>query len=477
MTLVVVPPLGDPTTDLVAGPGEQVLDLNQCFARRAGDPAALRALAARLDSPGAGAGSRSAAQQCLLALAAADVLSRPGPLTPGLLTPWLRALGAALRAVSAGDPGLTATLDDITLRAGSTQSSRDTALAAARSTLFAAELEHPELAGAGVVEIVVDADQQLPAAFQLVARLSQRDQVPAVVLSGRFVARHRVGLDLVPALRGVRLSGQVRSRTVSRQYLPAGTPPPVWVTGTDDLPETGPWAAWLDASALDAVPRPAWERCTGLVVSASGPAGLDGAAGLLDQLAGRIPAALEVIVGVPGEPAAGVPSGPDDAWWAPWRHRLRLAGFRPYRRTAGPGEGAPDDDLARWVPPPSGGGPAPALPPPWAVARHDLFPGRVAAALFAADDPPPPEGYRVDPSVRAVRLNAASPDDDGPGDFLVDLRTGRLTRVRPSLARLARSLTQDSAAPAALAALHRAPGGELLTGLTRAGVLRREPAA
>ncbi|HEY6795816.1 MAG TPA: hypothetical protein VI248_14145 [Kineosporiaceae bacterium] len=482
MTLIVVPPLGDPTAHVVVDAGERLVDLNQRFARRAGNPQTLRALAARLDRPGPSAGGPLPdAQRCLLALAAADALSGPVPTITRL-----RALGAAIRALSDDDAGLTAALDDITLRSGSTQSSGQTMLAAARSTLFDPELSDPELArpGAGPVEIVVDTDQQLPAAFRLVSR---QDRPADLVLSGRFVAAHRKALCRVAALSGVRWSTRVRPRTVRTEYLPAGSAPTHWVTRAGEIPGTGPWAGWLEASAVQTVSaRPDhWDRCTGLVVSAAGPDDLAGCTPALLQLAGRAPVALEVLVGGP----AVLPVGPEDAWWGPWQPHLRLAGFRPYRRPVGPGRGAPGDDLARWAgparPPGDGGGAAAALALAWAAAGHDLFPGRVAGALFTTLPPAqrssrqagPEAGYEVDSAVRCVRLDAASPDGRGSGDFLVDLRTGRLSRVGRPLAELVRRLGREGLDPTILAALDRSSDDRVLTGLCRAGVLRREQAA
>jgi hypothetical protein len=523
MTLVVVPPLADPTVHFVVGRDERLLDLNLCFTRRAGDPDVLRGLASQLDRVAAdgeapdpvATGTLPAGQRCLLALAAAEVLARPsGPggspsrLGPIAQTARLRALGAAIRALSAADAGLTATLDDITLRAGSTQSSHETLLAAARSTLFDAELEHPELArraeetglgDAPVVEIVVDADQQLPATFQLVSRF--RDPA-AVTLSGRFVARHAEALARVPALHGVRLSGRVRRRTVRPEYVPRGGPPPVWVTDRQDLPGTGPWAGWLDAEVAHDLPEAAWQECLALVVSAGAPAELAGAgsrgagvapgaavpeaAGWLCRLAERVPVALEVIVDLAGD---GVAPGPEGGWW----RGLRLAGFRAHRAPAGRVAGADGHDLARWAEAgpadrgdrasgEEGAGGHPGLPPAWAVERHELFPGRLAGALLAVTAMPGESttiasAYQVDACVRSVRLRHVSPDGGDPGDFLVNLRTGRVSRVRPSLARLARLLSRDGLTAASVAALGDGPDEGLLDGLCRVGVLRREPAA
>ena len=162
MRLVVVPPVTDPTLTVMAGPDERLLDLNRRFAVRAANPAVLRATAAALDT--AGNAGRPEASGCLLASAAADAFAEPAsPATR------LRALGAAIRAVSALDAGVSAAIDDIELRAGSTQSGADAVLAAGRSTLFDPELSL--VPATGEVHVVLDSDQQLPAALRLIARL------------------------------------------------------------------------------------------------------------------------------------------------------------------------------------------------------------------------------------------------------------------------------------------------------------------
>lgn len=501
MTLIVVPPLIDPTLQLTVGPGERLLDLNERFARRMADPHLLSRLAEDLDVPGvprprpdassaaAGPpeGSLRPVERCLLALAAADVLA--GPTDPDT---WLRALGAAIRAVSAADPGLTASVDDITLREGSTHSSAAVVRAARSCRLFDPELVDPELvdpelagpelAGpeladqpgrvAGPVEVVVDVDQQLPAAVRLAVRLAR---VREVTLSGRFVAAHRAALGRVPELSGVRLSDAVRPRRVVAGFAPGSGDLPVWATSMGDIPDEGPWAGWLEADDALRVPDPVWERCAGLVVSASGPTsgmrpglGRPGLGELLPRLLVRIPVAVEVIAGGP----QALPPSAGTAWWRSWGAQLRLAGVRPYRPPVPPGS-APigGDDLARWLAAPAE---QPVPPVPDGVEQ---FPGRLAGALFAPPRRTPvATGYLWDPAVRVVRLRHLSPPGAGTGDFLICLRTGRLSRIQPSLAQLVEQLRTRG--PHALAADgSRARRDRLLSGLCRAGLLRREVAA
>ena len=167
MRLVVVPPVTDPTLTVAVGTGERLLDLGRRFALRAADPVVLRATGAELDVPGSGA-----AERCLLALAAADALA--GPASAAV---WPQAVAAAIRVLSATDPGLSASIDDIELRTGNTECGADAALAAARCTLF-----DPELSAVPAVRdvyVVLDSDQQLPAALRLLGRLIQRPRPPA----------------------------------------------------------------------------------------------------------------------------------------------------------------------------------------------------------------------------------------------------------------------------------------------------------
>jgi hypothetical protein len=73
-------------------------------------------------------------------------------------------------------------------------------------------------------------------------------------------------------------------------------------------------------------------------------------------------------------------------------------------------------------------------------------------------------------------LEHLSPDDRGPGDFLVSLRTGRLSRVQPSLGRLIGHL-RARGAEAFGAELPAGRRDEVLSGLCRSGLLRRVSAA
>jgi hypothetical protein len=467
MRLVVVPPVTDPTVTVVVGAGERLLDLNRRFGLRAADPAVLRVTAADLDAQD-NTGSPGAAH-CLLAMAAADVFAGPADRATRL-----RALGASIRAISARDPGISASIDDIELRTGSTQRGADTALAADRCTLFDPELS--AVRAAGEVYVVLDSDQQLPATLRLLGRLRPGG---VVTVGGRFVAAHRDALSRLPALAGVRLDTGRRPRVIEAGWSPPEEAGLRWCGEGDERPGANHWAGWLDAASFSELTNAELERCAGLVVSVCGSADPDGpeagAGAALTALAARIPVAVEIVVGAPGGDTSPA------AWWAQPGCSVRVAGFRPYQPGQSGGAAAPPGhDLARWA--------APATAATLAevaelLARHaprrSLFPGRVAGALFAAEYRPHVWGEHFwDPAVRLVHTEHAAPDDGAPGDFLVNLRSGALTRVRPPLAGLLSRIRLGG--PQARRAVGALPAGRrewLLAGLVAAGAVRTGRAA
>jgi hypothetical protein len=462
MRVVVVPPVTDPTVTVAVGAGERLLDLNRRFGLRAADPAVLTATAAALDTTATAGGPGAA--RCLLARAAADVLAQPADR----LT-WLRALGASIRAVSAPDPGLSAAIDDIELRAGSTERSADVALAARRCTLFDPELS--AVPGTAEVHVVLDSDQQLPAVLRLLGQLRAGQ---ACTVGGRFVAAHRAALSRLPALAGVRLDSRVRPRVVDPRWSPGHQAGLRWCDEGAERPAAGHWAGWLDARTFGELGAAELDRCAGLVVSVTGPPYPDGPeAGIrtaLAALAARIPVAVEVIVGAPG-------GGGSPAAWRAAPGSVRLAGFRPYRPPLPAGAAAPPGhDLARWAAPATAAAMAEAgtLLARYAP-QHSLFPGRVAGALFAVDNRPHVWGEHFwDPAVRLVRTEHTAPDGGAPGDFLVSLRSGTLTRVRPALAGLLTRIRHGGRlAERTVEALPAGRRERLLTGLLAAGAVHK----
>jgi hypothetical protein len=457
---------------VTTGAGERLLDLNRRFAVRAADPAVLRATSAALDTAGNPGGSDAA--NCLLASAAVDTFAEPaGPATR------LRALGAAIQAVSALDAGVSAAIDDIELRDGSTQSSADALLAAGRCTLFDPELSL--VPATGEVHVVLDSDQQLPATLRLFARLSSDPGRPEGTLSlgGRFVAAHQKALSRLPALSGVRLETRSRDRLIDPAWSPGQQDGLGWRGPADEPPAADRWAGWLEAATFAEMTAPELERCAGLVVSIRGsadPGGPEAATrAALRALTRRIPVAVEIVAGAPGGDTT------EEAWWARPGSPVRVAGFRPYRSPLAAGATVPPGhDLARWA--------APAAAATMTevaglitryAPRHDLFPGRVAGALFAAEHRARIWGEHYwDPAVRLVRTEHAAPDNGGPGDFLVSMRSGTLTRVRPALAALlTRIRLGGPSAERAIGTLPAASRERLLASLVAAGAVGQGRAA
>jgi hypothetical protein len=105
--------------------------------------------------------------------------------------------------------------------------------------------------------------------------------------------------------------------------------------------------------------------------------------------------------------------------------------------------------------------------------RHGLFPGRVAGALFAAEYRPRVWGEHYwDPAVRLVKTEHTAPDGGAPGDFLVNLRSGALTRVQPALTGLlTRIRLGGRLAERAVDVLPPGRRERLLTGLVAAGAV------
>ncbi|KAB8195143.1 hypothetical protein FH608_012185 [Nonomuraea phyllanthi] len=496
MQLIVVPPLTDFTTEVMAPAGAEVLDLNARIVERLADPSRLQA-AARRPAGGTAEGPLGA----LLELAAAAVLER-GVFDDA----HLRAVGTALRL--AADPAVRLDLDRLELAEGSTQSSRDVLGAAGRCELFRPEIELAAEAAAGRrAHVVVDAGRQLPAAFALVAALGAE----RVTLCGRLVARQRAALRRVPELAGVELLAWSPARAIRPSWYDRASGRPQnagrarpddalvtrsgkrvrWVTGACPPPADGPWAGRLDAVEAAAWPRDALARCRGLTIIATrvdflaAVTGLNGVTvdlrRLLSAIAPGVPVACELVLGAPGMDAGVV--GESVELLAAGAGGVRLAGLRPYRmaiRTpwAGPSVRVPPErgnDLVRWIrfdaPGTMRAYEVAAMISDWLGRLPGLPAGRLAACSVAGQEP----ASAWDPCAEVVR-GGAGPDGGGPGTFAVSLRSGRSLRLRPyQVAPVARLAADD---PHALDTLPERARTELTAGLARAGVLRgREGAA
>ncbi|SEH00695.1 hypothetical protein SAMN05444920_117126 [Nonomuraea solani] len=480
MDLYVVPPFTDFTTEVVPPAGAEVLDLNEHLVQRLADPRRLRSARSRTG---------------LFGRAAAAILERKA-----FDEAHLRAIGTALRL--AADPAVRLTIDDLELAEGSTQSSRDVLGAADRCELFGPELGLAAEAAAGRrAHVVVDAEQQLPAAFALVRALGAH----RVTLCGRLVAEQVAALRRVPALAGV----EWRERTPERVirpiwYAPAaasltgtgvrgtstdgGFSRPVepvrWLTGKDQPPATGPWAGWLDAARVAAFPPEALGRCRGLTISMTridflaAVTGLNGMTvnlrRLLAALPAEVPVACELAVGAPGM-AAGV-VGESLELLADGPGGVRAAGLRPYRmgiRSVWAGQSVrfpppAADDLARWIdfaaPETMGAREVRTLIGHWRDRLPGLPPGRLAACSIAGAPSSPACVW--DPCAEVV----ADSGPDGRETFAVSLRSGRSFRLHQGLvAPVSRLAAAD---PHALDGLTAGARAWLTTGLAEAGVLR-----
>ncbi|GGM73519.1 hypothetical protein GCM10011609_06650 [Lentzea pudingi] len=448
MTPLIIPPLLDHTVDFRDG-ATGALDLNAHFLSRA----------AR-DFP-----TGSDPLTALFAAASAQILVRP---ERGFA--HLRALTFAVRAMGAADPALRTAADDVEIVGGTTESSADVRSAAARSTLFAPEVEHAlETFPSGPVAVLVETDQQLPAAVALANRLGPL----RVRLCGTFAHTHRT--VLMEMLPGARVSptappmGEVRGEW-------SGGEPVAWPRHPRDWRPGRPWAAWWDASAASTISSQAAENCRGLVVTAARwesddrVTGADGAVTDLSAL-GVLPA-VELLVGAPGV-GAGEVSRTARALAA----EGRLAGLRPFRLGTGPDHWevtrlpAPTGhDLPRWSP----------FTAPATMTRDEcdavirdllldtaslteLFPGRFAgcAVLRGA------ERSRWNSSAAVVTTDGTGPDGRGPGDFVVNLRSGSAFRLHPKLAPVVRRLSRGD--HAVLDRLPHRTRGKLSDQLVRAG--------
>ncbi|TYR62714.1 hypothetical protein [Streptomyces parvus] len=499
--LLIVPPLTDFTTSVVPPQTAELLDLSAHFVRRIADPARLEEAAARLDTQTAG---REEALHALFATAAAAVLRRPGP---GIYDrARLRATGMALRLVGESDPALTLSLDDLELRDGTTESGAAVVAAAARTGLFAPEIElaRQRAGGSQDVQIMVDTDQQLPVAIALVQALGAH----RTILCGRFAAQHQQALGLLQATREVRINDGRPSRIVRTEW--AGRPHHAVHWATDPLEATPdrPWAGWLDATDTTAVPAAAWRTCTGLTLTVARLDSWETATGVYgrladlsvvwDRLRADVPVAVELLVGAPGADTKTLRAAinrivgrtPDAG---PARPRPVLAGLRPFRlpRDGGPtwnavpvrAEARPDHDLARWA---EFTAPGTLTPQGRLDTIHallaelarstDFFPGRMAGALttmapLETAEQLPVEQPVWDPSAQVVATEQADPDGRGPGTFVAHLRTGAAFRLHPRLAPVVSALADGKGEQ--IKRLPAATRTKLLGQLARAGALRR----
>lgn len=491
--ILIVPPLTDCTTTVVAPPSVELLDLNDHFVQRLSGPGHLADTANRLDTPTADAAQ---ALRALFALAAAAVMRR-GSYDRARL----RAIGMALRLAGDTDPAISLSLDDLELTNGTTESGVDVVSAAAKTRLFDPEIALARhRAGDRLVRVVTDTDQQLPAAVALSQALGRN----RTVLCGRFAAQHQQALQRLRALAGIRIDSWRPVRRFRAEWV--GSSQTVrWVTAPGEATPEISWAGWLDAAETAAVPDTAWETCLGMTLTVArldswgAAVGVHGTRADLREVFSRlrqdVPCAVELLVGAPGVDQAALMAAvalltarvPAQSPFV----GAALAGLRPFRlprSAASHWDGVPVQrrpqpgrDLARWV---DFSAPGTLM---HEERRHtiqtllaelapevDLYPGRLAASVTTAQrDQNTTPRNRLEWNPYAQVVHADHPDGYGhrPSAFVANLRTGTAFRLHPRLVPVVDAVADGDGQR--LDRLPSAARAKLLDQLTRAGALRR----
>ncbi|MGW3149931.1 hypothetical protein ACWDG1_35745 [Streptomyces sp. NPDC001177] len=484
---VVIPPLFDPSLEPLLDPTDEPLDLNREFTSRITGAGHLRSLAAAYDlgqlDGNDPAGRRTKA---LFLRAAVAITAR----TDRHDAARLRAMGVAMRLSGENDPALRLAADDVEIVDGTTERGADVVSAAARTALFGAEADRARDHAPGQrVHLLVETDQQLPAAAALMEVLGAE----RVVLCGRFVRAHRTALAaLHPFSAATGFDDWVPSWRLRKEWTTDGTPVH-WVRRASDWRPGSVWAGWLEPDQAALLPTQAWRGCRGAALTVarlkswSAVTSADGTRTDLEpvvELADEASLAVELLVGAPGvgadetrATAKRLASGPGP----------RLAGLSPFRLRAADCHDVPDSwdglpltravtghDLARWdrfsAPDTLGetdrDAVLGALNAEFA-AETDLYPGRFACCVLAHTAPAPV----WEPSAAVVADEGEGPDGQGPGSFVVNLRTGSAFRLHPRLAPVVERLASGDAT--VLDRLSDTTRTKLSGQLVRAGVMRR----
>lgn len=467
-SVTVVPPLSDPTIELVDARG--LVDLDTSFRDRLTGPRALREAISSADP--------------LTAL----FLSAVGPVVErgAHRSAALRAQGVALRAAGAADPALHLTADDVELVEGTTESGDSVATAAERTRLFGPETAAVVRAvGHGAVRIVVQTDQQLPAALCTAAAVG-----PAhLQLVGAFARAHRAALLALPALHGAEVVDRSLRWRVRQSWTGGES-----IDWYSSVPRTSrPWAGWLELQDVLAVPAAAWTQCRGLVVTVAGcgpgrqylsPSGQWCDLGpVLDRVAASTPVRLELLAGVPGR---SLDMTRHDALAVAADRRVGLAGLRRFRLARALGQanrwnGAVirprpviKNDLARSVDFETPHGPTNEETRAMIddvlsdLSRPGgLLPGRFAGPVLSGLGSS--SGWSADGAL--AETDGAGPDGRGPGTFVVNFRSGRAFRLHDRLAPIVTRIAKGDTA--ALARLSEGTRDRLCRQLVHAGVWER----
>lgn len=462
--ITVVPPHSDVSLTLLAD--GKVVDVNTIFLHQL--------LGAGRITPGAGR--------------AAALLARAGraALRNRLADPphRLRGLGAVLSGLATPDHGVRLRLDDLELAEGSTQRGADVLRAATAAAPYddaidrAVELvaDHPE------VTVVIERDQQLPAALRLADRLAGR----TLRVTGRYATACwpvLSGLSSFATARVDRSPHGLRWRVVD-PFGGAGVPELPWRERASDPSPPGRWAGRVALRDIGAV-QDAHTVILGLCATPDAAVGrggttvpwstLDAAVRRLRDNGTRILA--ELWIGAPGIDPARAPEG----LRAVSEAVDRVAGLRVFDWPVGWTRPhwadrpvrvvATGDDLARHqalvnqTPMAQLTSLVTELGRPLARAGT-LVPGRIAACYLVPTPRRPAVGPQLDPDVVLGARGAR----DGRG-IAVNLRTGTCTAVDGPIAELiaARSsgATPAAAREATQAALSTLPAAlvpELIDG-------------
>ncbi|MEU2156235.1 hypothetical protein ABZ532_14660 [Streptomyces sp. NPDC019396] len=495
MRRVVIPPLFDPSLEPDLGPGPdrnvELLDVNAHFIARLtstgalGEPAGGYALGG-----GSGTDTAAARTRALFARAAARITAR-GSHDAGRL----RAMGVALRLAGENDPALRLAADDVELVDGTTESGADVVLAAQRTGLLGPEARWArEIAGDRVVHLVIETDQQLPAAAVLLEAVGPE----RVVLCGRFAGAHRKALrELAPFSAAVGFDDWSPTWRLRKEWSGDGTRIH-WVRRAADWKAGIAWAGWLAPEEAVALPGEAWRECRGAALTVARltswaeVTGTDGSRTDLRpvlELVGESLLAVELLVGAPGVSAEETGATARSLLRGPGP---RLAGLSPFRLPADHGGRAtatwdgvpltrhtsPGHDLPRWD---RFGAPGTLDEAERTAviaglntefgAVADLYPGRFACCVLdsgAGSRPVPPVW---EPSAAVVAESGPGPDDRGPGSFVVNLRTGSAFRLHPKLTPVVERLSSGDTA--VLDRISDAVRTKLTGRLLQAGVMRR----
>lgn len=477
--LVLVPPHGDPSLALVPGREvDAVVDAGRAF------------VAGVLD--GSVAASAPGANAALLIAAGrqAAAAGRP-PLGR------LRGLGTLLAGLDDEGFGVRLRLDDLELAAGSTERGADVVAAAGRPAPYDAALGEAIEAttGARHVRLVVERDQQLPAAARAAAELTA--QGVRVELTGRFATQHWEALRALTPFEATTLAptpSGLHWRVAALPGDPAAPPDLDWRDRAADPRPPGRWAGRLSLRELVERTGEVGDAHTVVVgLCATRPAviGRGGFAANPRRLGDAVSAlcargvrvVAELWVGAPGVTAAEAEQAAADApelglpvvglrafdWPVGWTSQHWGEQRVRWRET-------PDLDLARQrvLEEPACADPRALVATigPGLAREGSLLPGRVAGSYLLSPPRLRASGERLvaDPDIVVVHHAAA-----GDGRVVaVNLRIGRLTALDESFGRALDSDTQARPVATAIANLPERGREQRIGALLSRGVLAWE---